>query len=310
MDSPAPIRVLYVAGCGRSGSTLIDNILGQIDGCFSCGELWHIWRRGLIENRLCSDGTPFRSHPFWNEVFERAFGGMDARAFGREEQLARQARALLTSIRYPWLALGRPLPFDDSFASYIDVLTRLYKAIAETSQSRVLIDSSKSPVYALLVAGLPGVELYALHLVRDPRAVVHSWQRSRAQPDKNAIMDRHGTLWSIVQWHLANASAESLRANPRLCYSRLRYEDFIAAPRPTVEGITQWLDLGPVRIPFPSDTTIETRPNQAFSGNPSRFERGIVKLLPDEEWRSSMPRWKRITVETLLGPAMARYGYR
>jgi len=32
-------RVLYIAGWGRSGSTILDNVLGQVDGFFSAGEL-------------------------------------------------------------------------------------------------------------------------------------------------------------------------------------------------------------------------------------------------------------------------------
>jgi len=32
-------KVLYIAGWGRSGSTILDNVLGQLDGCFSTGEL-------------------------------------------------------------------------------------------------------------------------------------------------------------------------------------------------------------------------------------------------------------------------------
>ena len=33
------VKVLYIAGSGRSGSTILDRILGQLDGFFSVGEL-------------------------------------------------------------------------------------------------------------------------------------------------------------------------------------------------------------------------------------------------------------------------------
>ncbi len=36
-------RVLFIAGPGRSGSTLLDLLLGQIDGFTSTGELRLIW---------------------------------------------------------------------------------------------------------------------------------------------------------------------------------------------------------------------------------------------------------------------------
>src|SRR5207245_4821641 len=69
--------VLYLGGVGRSGSTLVDRILGQVPGLFSGGEIRDLWARGLIENRQCGCGTPFRSCSFWTEVGRRAFGGWD-----------------------------------------------------------------------------------------------------------------------------------------------------------------------------------------------------------------------------------------
>ena len=56
----APVRVLFIGGLGRSGSTLLDRMLGQLDGVWSVGELVHIWQRGLQENNLCGCGRRFR----------------------------------------------------------------------------------------------------------------------------------------------------------------------------------------------------------------------------------------------------------
>ena len=129
----ASVEVLYIAGCGRSGSTLLDNILGQLEGCFSGGELWHIWRRGLIENRRCSDGPAFREHPFWREVFAHGFGGMEAVSAEESDALARWARSLLVSRRYPQLALGRMPDVHTGLLAYRAALARLYGAIAAVS---------------------------------------------------------------------------------------------------------------------------------------------------------------------------------
>ncbi len=39
--APASIRMLYIAGAGHSGSTLLSNILGQLHDAFSAGELYY-----------------------------------------------------------------------------------------------------------------------------------------------------------------------------------------------------------------------------------------------------------------------------
>ena len=57
------VKVLYIAGPGRSGSTVLGNVLGEIEGFFHGGELNFIWEHNLIENRLCSCGAPARAAP-------------------------------------------------------------------------------------------------------------------------------------------------------------------------------------------------------------------------------------------------------
>src|SRR5437870_4438917 len=75
--SMRPVRVLYIGGCGRSGSTLLDRMLGQVPGVCSLGELTHLWR-GLLDNAECGCGAPIRDCPFWRAVGECAFGGWQA----------------------------------------------------------------------------------------------------------------------------------------------------------------------------------------------------------------------------------------
>jgi hypothetical protein len=50
------IKVLYIAGPTRSGSTLLSKILGEVDGFFNAGEIIDIWDRGLASDGLCSCG--------------------------------------------------------------------------------------------------------------------------------------------------------------------------------------------------------------------------------------------------------------
>jgi hypothetical protein len=62
------IRILYIAGAGRSGSTLLANILGQVEGFFTAGELISIWERGLIQDRFCGCGVPFHDCEVWTGI--------------------------------------------------------------------------------------------------------------------------------------------------------------------------------------------------------------------------------------------------
>jgi len=80
-----PVRVLYIGGLGRSGSTLIERLLGQVPGVCAVGELVHLWDRGITEDERCGCGEPFRQCPFWSQVgktaasFPPSRGGISAR---------------------------------------------------------------------------------------------------------------------------------------------------------------------------------------------------------------------------------------
>ena len=75
-------KVLYIAGSGRSGSTILDNILGELDGFVSAGEVRFLWERGMRDDRTCACGEPFSSCPFWGDVLTRAYGGCSRTAPG------------------------------------------------------------------------------------------------------------------------------------------------------------------------------------------------------------------------------------
>ena len=52
-------KVPYVAGFGQSESTLLGDILGQVNGFVSVGETRGIRDNGRILDKLCSCGAPF-----------------------------------------------------------------------------------------------------------------------------------------------------------------------------------------------------------------------------------------------------------
>jgi hypothetical protein len=56
---------------------------------------------------------------------------------------------------------------------YLVGLEKLYQGIRAYTGSKVIIDSSKSLLYGYLLGMLPTIDLYVLHIVRDPRGVAY-----------------------------------------------------------------------------------------------------------------------------------------
>jgi len=306
-----PVRVLYIAGSGRSGSTVLARALGGAPGFFDAGELWQIWDRGLLRNELCGCGEPFLSCPFWSAVGREAFGGwegVDAERMASFKPLLRRVRYLPhyaalagAGVRTP--AVGRLL------AGLGPALERLYGAVREVSGAGVVVDSSKRFAYAAVLGTLPSVEVYAVHLLRDSRAVAHSWSRSKARPEAGGSpMPRLGPAKASRMWSVQNLLQLLLPLSGARAFARLRYEDFVRDPAPRLRELLQKLGLEAEpgfirgrRLPPPRGHTV--------SGNPARFESGAVELRPDEAWRERMPGPDRALVTALTAPLLAGYGY-
>jgi hypothetical protein len=159
---------------------------------------------------------------------------------------------------------------------------------------------------------VPGVELYVLHLVRDPRAVAYSWLKKKVQPVTGGVegyMHRYDASRSSVMWEAWNLSAELLWRRSPGRYMMLRYEDFVRAPRETVGRIVGMLGEGDRRLPFVSEREAELGLSHTISGNPNRFDTGTIELRPDREWASKMRSRDRALVTLLTLPLLARYGY-
>ena len=305
------VKVLYIGGYSRSGSTILLRLLGQIEGFFSIGEMTYVWQRSFVENQLCGCGQPFRECPFWTQVIEEAFGGFEQVDVAeiRDLRAAVQGNHNLPYLMFPRL---RTAAYRQKLQSYTALLGKLYRAIRRVSGSDVIIDSSKVPPYAFVLHEAPDIDLHVLHLVRDSRATAYSWQRKKARPEiywKKEYMDRYSPVRSSLEWALMNRMLQSTDRDGS-SYRLLRYEDFVSQPRETLVELLHWMGEDASRLPFlDNEHTVHLRTDHTVSGNPNRFQQGIVKIRPDVEWRDKMTWDQKYLVTALTWPLLRRYGY-
>jgi hypothetical protein len=305
------MRVLYIGGWGRSGSTLLGRMLGGVTGFFVAGELREVWTC-CLENRLCGCGEPFRSCEFWMRVGEEAFGGWEQAGLAElarlRRQLDRQWSVPILMAPLKWVRRWAPV------RTYVEALERLYTAIQTVSGAKWIVDSSKLPSYALLLRMMRGVDLRVLHLVRDSRGVMFSWQKHVARLDssqKDKMMLRYSWLSSSLRYDLYNLLTHRL---PRLGhpYLLMRYEDLIADPRSNLGRAVRHAGVDARDSEFGfllEDGAVSLGPNHMVDGNPLRFTVGRVPLQTDEAWRSGLSTSRRVAVSVLTSPLLLRYGY-
>jgi Sulfotransferase family len=303
------IKVLYVAGFGRSGSTLLGNVLGQVKGFVSVGEIRNIWLHGLIQNKICGCGAPFNECEMWQPALNEAFGGVGG---VDPEKMIRLRERWSRTMHIP-LMLAPPTRhlIRRRLAEYLDNLERLYRAVQTTTGSRVIVDTSKFPSYGFTVGMVPTVDLRLVHLVRDPRAVAYSWSRKRLQPDPEnpEYMLRHSPVASSSRWMARNLATEAFWRRSKERYLMLRYEDFVAEPQRTIRRVLELVGEGAASLPHVADHEVKLGPNHNVWGNPSRFQTGTVKIRPDTEWVSRIKPGHGRLISALTLPLLARYGY-
>lgn len=303
------LKVIYLAGSGRSGSTIFDNALGELPGFFSAGELRFVWDRNVRDDRVCGCGEPFSKCPVWQEVMQRAYG----EAFPDVAQvLARRERALPLRLT-PFVrvsAVRRRLAA--RYAPYLAVLEKLYHAAAEVSGARVIVDSSKYPSYGYLLSLIDSLDVVMVHLVRDPRAVAYSWTRTKLEVTTSGVRTPMGTIRptrTAIDWMLWSALAEQYGRGLLRSHLRVRYEDFVSGHRDVIAALLRHADLPPEPLPFITADGVQLSGNHTVGGNPGRMRHGRVPLRVDDEWRSAMKPRDRRTVTALTLPGMVGYGY-
>jgi hypothetical protein len=301
------VKVLYIAGLHRSGSTILDNLLNQVDCFFSVGEICYVWEQDLAENGLCGCGAPLKECEVWGKVLGGdTFRRIDARKMVRLEKGGVRTRHLPLAL----VPAGRKL-LASRLSGYAENLENLYREVRDATGARVIVDSSKSPLYGRTLGMASGIELYVVHLVRDPRAAAYSWLRKKLQPDRgeSAYMDRHPPAKSAVMWTVWNAAAGSFWGRSPKRYVVLRYEDFVAGPREALGRVLELVGERDVNLPFVAESGVELGVSHTVSGNPNRFKTGMVRLRLDDEWRRRMRLRDRAVVTLLTLPGLLRHGY-
>lgn len=294
------MRVLYVTGWCRSGSTVLANLLGELPGVTHAGEMTYLWANGVLRtgtNTICGCGQDLSSCAIWTRVLAEVADGDPRGAAaemvaGHEAYLrTRHTRARLAEAESPRRV--RPL---------LERTAACYRAIGDILGAEVVVDSSKFPAEAATLCRMPDLDVRILHLVRDPRATAYSWWRAKS------YIPAMGVARSTAYWTGFNLASERVgRAFPDR-YLRVRYEDFAERPAEVTAAVMRLAGLdGPPPVDAAGAATLG--PNHTVTGNPDRLRHGPVTIRADDAWRRGLPRGEALVAAGLALPLLRRYGY-
>lgn len=273
-------RVIYVMGEGRSGSTLLDQMLGTHENVWGAGELWSFFSEETAITGDCSCGQKVSDCTYWQEVKTQYLGAVGDSDLKRSHEL----RTALDGVKALVRSLLRVPP--GRFSVYQKDTHAIYRVLSEVTGRTVVVDSTKQVGRAHNLLRMEDLDVRVIHLVRDGRGV--TWSRLRDRKRDPSVW-RHGPYQSIFNWVVKNLLGVLIgRLHPDR-YLRVKYEELVTDPASQMARIGDFSGLDY------SDATEKllaggVEAGHEIGGNKKArtgTEPRALKL--DEEWKRELP---------------------
>ena len=272
MSTTSKPKVIYIAGAGHSGTTLLDLALDVSPDTFSVGELKHLDQFLTDTNKKHTDDTGATANEsrFWSWFYEQQ---------DRYLPPARTEHVLSRLNRLHIILRGKPKTVPRRYVDNEQLYTDIQAQAAAVTGTKpvAIIDSSKVLSRLIELNERTDIELYVVHIVRDVRGVAYSYYKH----------DRP-TASRVFEWLASNVgTARYARKNiPSERYLRVQYEEFAAQPEETLQYIAAEVGIR-INAAKLMDTINETS-SYRFGGNGMR-QRQVSTITPDTRWHHSLP---------------------
>jgi Sulfotransferase family len=294
-------KIIYITGAGRSGSTLLDIILGKNKDVVSVGELINLTNQGWINNEYCSCGKRVKECEFWQCI----------RGNITDEDIAKYNRIRAGFIKLKYIIdiifiRGHEAGID--YQLYNKINTIIIDNIYKCSNKHIIIDSSKNPTRALsLIKGINNNEFFIIHLVRDVRGYVWSNLKSFNKDIKGGVQTDfkpRSILSSIIRWNFTNIASEIVKR--RTNYVTIRYEDFVNNPKDVLEDISSFTGVNFCQDLKSLNKIIIER--HTVAGNRLRMQKDI-SIKQDVEWKENLSNFQKCYIYLFSILLMKKYSY-
>lgn len=307
---PDSVSVVYIVGSGRSGTTLMDTILGSHPKLYGAGELALLSVNEFFHQIYCPCQNRVDECPFWLKVIENWFQRTGLKDLKGHNEFRRQFEG--PQMRGFTRLMREKLVRTKDFTEYTRQTTELYRAIREVTGRTMIVDSSAIPMRALSLSMMRDIDLRVIHIIRDARGVAWSLKKG-LQADPKAgigVSETPRPVWrSSLTWIAYNLLASWVcRQLPASRVHFCRYEDLSTNSEPVLRKFGEFLqcDFEDIIQQIKSGGALKV--GCSFAGNRMRMK-GEVRLRLDTDWTQMLSPKEKQTVLRMCGWLMRQYGY-
>jgi len=306
-------EIIYIGGYGRSGSTVLDILLGNGESVAGIGEVAHLFPMlaGDLESG-CACGETLSCCPFWRRVlsdFEQQ-GLNDWPGIARAQRQVEGMIGLISLVRGDFLPGGSR---EITGYLYRHSMRALFTSTSAAAGCFTLVDSSKTTWSTigrpLALARLACLNVKLVHLVRDGRAVM--WSGAKGTNAALARGRQKASYWrgyrTAVSWAIVNLLTSMMRflLAPDQ-FLTLYYEDLMADSLATISRLSCFLDIELCHVKEQVERGDSLQVSHLVGGN--RVARqSQIRLCADDEWRKKLPLVSRYLYWFSLWPAALLY---
>ena len=288
------IPVIFLAGYGKSGTTLLDMVFNGHPKIFGAGGLGAyktkdprpMNRHIAKEDKPCTCGEMVSECPFWTKVFSKNQAKHGLGIFIRPLDFLLNRRDKYH--HYDGSAINEP--------EYIKENEDIYSSIVKESGKPIVFDSSRIPHRVSFLSKSDKLDVILLHVVRNGAACIASDKRKRP----------NSFLRPMLGWIRANIEVELIRRrSPNVKYIFLKYEDFAHNPDQELKRICTELGLeySPEMLKFRSHVS------HNMSGNGHRNDpNASEKISYDPTWVDRISKAERALFN--IGAGWLNYIYK
>lgn len=212
------MKIIYIAGNGHSGSTILAMLLGNDKSRFNAGEMNFITRPGIL-TELCSCGTTIGQCETWQRIME-TWASSRQISFARYRELWSRFERNKT---LPRLLFNMLWP-SQNFRDYCAATLAFFEAIKEVTGVETIVDSSKSPARILVLRRISKPRV--IHLCRNFTGILNSGLRFAPKNIERGVeADLHPTPpgRALLIWLSNNLIVSVLSIGIRRCVVHFRH---------------------------------------------------------------------------------------